>query len=586
MILQALNEYYERKKALGEIAADGFVEKRIDFLIELDADGKYLGITDLREARGKNLVGKAYHVPAIGKQAQKHTNSGTDANLLWDNSGFVLGAGDSSNKKFNSFLAAIQSHYPVRPPDVVAVLAFLEKGQPFDVLLQHEAHGEVLSTGAPVISFRVDGSHDPVFCADHVKNVLDGPPAEGAQVGICLVTGKSDIIDPTHPVIKGIPGGQTSGCSLVGFNARSFCSYGKKQSFNAPIGKNASSSYTKALQSLVHSDSNKVVMSDITMLSWAQRAEEPEVEEFESGFVFTFADSPKDDPDRGVSQIKALLESVKTGKYAKPMGDFYVLGVSPNSARLSVRYWDTGSIQLFAERIAQHFEDFSIVHGPNERDYLSISTILRATVFEYKLSNVPPNLAGEVIRSVVSGREYPTTLLMQTVRRIRAEQKVTRARASILKACINRELRMGSRSMKEVKKIEMGLDKENTNAAYRLGRLFAVLERVQEDALGPNINANICDRFYGAASSTPSTVFSRLLKLKIHHMAKLDPPKRVVREKLIGEIMNGISDFPARLTLNEQGLFAIGYYHQRQDFFTPKKERDASEANAPSDKED
>lgn len=572
MILQSLREYYERKKNLGEIAPDGFIEKRIEFLIELDEDGTFLGLSDLREPVKKGFQGKTYYVPAIGSQASKHSNAGTDANLLWDKSAFVLGANSKKGKEFESFKSTIHNYYENPPTDVAAVLKFLDRYHPFTELLQDEKVGEILSTGAPIVSFRIRGSVNPIVSAPHVEAALVNYIDSSALKGTCMVSGNYGIIDPTHPVIKGA-GGQPSGCSLIGVNAPSYCSYGKKQSYNSPIIKETSSAYTKALQSLINSD-NKTTIADITVLSWIQNTEIEEANEVYAGYVPTVKDPPKDDPDRGATEIKALMDSVKTGKYRKKyLGNFYVLGLAPNSARLAVKYWDTGPVYVLAERLAQHFEDFEIVRHPDAREYLTLGQILRSTVFEAKMSNVPSNLAGEVVRSVLTGNPYPRTLFLQTLRRIRSERKVTRARAAIIKAYVNRKKRI----YKEEGELTMSLDINNPSIGYRLGRLFAVLEKIQNTAL-PDINASICDRYYGAASSTPATVFPQLMKLKNHHIAKLSPQYRVFNEKLIGEIMSEISLFPRILDIDQQGLFAIGYYHQKQDFYIKKDSKNETDA--------
>lgn len=580
MILQALSEYYERKSALGKdgIAPDGFIDKRVDFQIELGKDGEYLGITDLREPseRGR-LMGRLSVVPSIGKQSLKHTNSGKDANLLWDNSGFALGANDSRGTKFKSFLATIRRYYKDPPPDVAAVLNFLEKKFPFSELLESKEYGEELSSGAPIISFRVKDSREPIFSAPHVTEALAAYSDPEVKTGLCLVSGEYGAIDPTHPVIKGIWGGQTSGCSLVGFNSRSFCSYGKAQSFNAPISKRISSAYTKAIQSLIDSKDNCTVISDITILAWAQKPEEKEVDEvIDVFFNVVMGSYGEDDPDYGVSAVMKMINSVKTGEYIKtPLGNFYVLGVAPSGARIAVKYWEMGPVHIFAERMARFFEDFEIIHSPEDQPYLSLGKILSSTVFENKISNVPSNLAGEVLRSILSGTEYPRTLFLQAIRRIRIERHVTRTRAAILKACINGRM---PAELKEAEGIKMALDKNNINSAYRLGRLFAVLERIQDNALR-NINANIRDRYYGAASSTPATVFPRLLKLKNHHLAKLKTGHQIYYETLIGEIMGEIAELPKIFNINDQGFFAIGYYHQRQALFTKEEDNCDSDKN-------
>jgi CRISPR-associated protein Csd1 len=292
--------------------------------------------------------------------------------------------------------------------------------------------------------------------------------------------------------------------------------------------------------------------------------------------VDMFGEPLKDVPDRNVRAVRSLYESPKTGVFS-PESDstrFYVLGLAPNAARIAVRFWSVSTVTELARNLRQHFDDLSIVRPSFEPPYLSISRLLKATALLEETKNIQPNLAGDVVRSALNGAEYPHTLLQATLRRARAEQarqdrgttgNVTYARASIIKACLNRHVRLRHTREKE---LQVSLDKSNSNRAYRLGRLFAVLEKIQEET-SPGINATIRDRFYGGASSTPVAVFSTLLKLKNHHLAKLENRGRVVNfEKLVGEILGGISEFPAQMSLADQGRFAIGYYHQRQAFFT------------------
>jgi CRISPR-associated protein Csd1 len=287
----------------------------------------------------------------------------------------------------------------------------------------------------------------------------------------------------------------------------------------------------------------------------------------ESNFAWFFSAPPKDDPDRGVRAVKSLYKSVQSGALPAGAGDrFYVLGLSPNAARLAVRLWKVGTIAEFAERIKMHFDDLEIVRGPKEKEFLSLNELLNATALQYEQKNIPPNLAAAVLTSALDGTPYPKTLLQQCLRRIRAERHVTRARAAILKAYLNRfNRRFGNKE-----EISMALDRTNTSPGYRLGRLFAVLDKIQEEA-SPGINATIRDRFYGSASSSPVAVFSQLLKLKNHHLAKLGQGRKVFMEKEIGEIMSELRDFPAHLSMDEQARFAIGYYQQRQSFFEKKE---------------
>ena len=245
---------------------------------------------------------------------------------------------------------------------------------------------------------------------------------------------------------------------------------------------------------------------------------------------------------------------------------FFVLGLSPNSARISIRFWHVGTVAEFSIRIAGHFHDLSIIHKPSEKEYLSMWSLLRSIAALGKTENIPPNLAGEWMRTILSGNPYPHSLLQAAIRRIQAERHVNYERAAIIKASLNRKARFQSNPDKE---IAVSLDKENTNPGYRIGRLFALLEKIQEES-SPSINATIRDRYYAAASGTPASVFPILLRMKNHHLGKLEKGREIFFERLLGEVMSGLSanGFPPQLSLDDQGRFAIGYYQQRQAFFT------------------
>ncbi|MGH7782969.1 MAG: type I-C CRISPR-associated protein Cas8c/Csd1, partial [Candidatus Binatia bacterium] len=268
-----------------------------------------------------------------------------------------------------------------------------------------------------------------------------------------------------------------------------------------------------------------------------------------------------------VRAVTSLYKAIDHGLLENDEGkaQFFTLGLAPNAARIAVRFWNHGTVAEMAVRIRQHFDDLAIDRSPRDPPYLSLFRLLVSVATLGKADNIPPNLGGELMRSVLIGLPYPTTLLAAAVRRIRAEHEVTYARAALIKAYTNRASRYSNPEIRE--ELTMSLDEANANVGYRLGRLFAVLEKIQEEA-NPGLNATIRDRFYGAAASNPVTVFSTLLRLKNHHLSKLENRGRAVNlEKRIGEIMDAIGDFPAQLPLADQGRFAIGYYHQRQDFF-------------------
>ena len=569
MILQALYDYYQRKAAdqASQIAPEGWEWKELPFLVVIDKEGKFKALQDTREGEGKKRRPRRFLVP----QGEKRT-VGIKAFLLWDNVEYALGANprerDDVAKRHEAFKNKIQEDLKSFCSDmpVKAVLDFLENDPVKQIVgdtNSAEAWKEALE-GNAFVTFRIDGSPDATVF-DALRDKLYGKAkGNGSGAGSrCLVTGETTPISQLHPSIKGVWGTNTSGAALVSFNLSAFTSYGKQQNHNAPLGESASFAYTTALNLLLGKDSqNKTSVGDATTVFWAQR---PAAEKYdmEQDFAWYVADPPKDDPDKGVRAVKALYAAARAGNLPSGSDDrFYVLGLAPNAARIAVRFWRTGTVQGMAEKITKHFDDMAITHSPKEPEYLTLNQMLRATALEYKMDNVPPNMAGMVMASILDGTPYPRTLLQQCVRRVRAERQVNRTRAAILKGCLNRSAKNMNREV-----LLVGLDRTNGNIGYRLGRLFAVLEKIQEEA-NPGINATIRDRFYGAASSSPVAVFSQLLKLKNHHLSKLgNPGRRVNFEKELGDIFNGINKFPAHLLLDEQAYFAVGYYHQRQDFF-------------------
>jgi len=580
MILQALYDYYQRKLALNQIDPIGFITKEIDFFIIIDLEGNYVRFEDLRIQDGKIIKGTSFRVPSIGKQAQKHDNSGNDPNLLWDKAEFLLGIGKNGEKKLESFIKAIKEFYPEPPEDIQAIIKFykkeLAKSHPFEEIINNKEIFEIIQKGYPILTFKIDGKNLPVTSELHVHKALNKKRITKDLIGTCLITGETNTpIEITHMVIKGIKGTQTSGANLVSFNKSAFLSYNKKQSENAPVGRTAAEAYTKALQNLIDSKHNKVIIADSTIVFWSEKKTLEINPEEIFPWVITMQQTTKDDPDEGVNRIKKLFEAIKTGQMSSERTNhFYVLGLAPNEARISVRFWKAPSVEDFGKNIKQHFDDFEIVHGKNEPKYLSLYQILASTALQYNIDNVPPNLAGAVIESILDGTPYPQSLMQQCIRRIRAERTVNRARAAILKACLNRKIRIQKLKQKEV---TMALDPNNNNVAYRIGRLFATLEKIQEEA-NPGINTTIRDRFYGAASSSPVTVFPRLLSLKNYHLKKIkNEGRKIFFEKLIGEILAEISSFPTNLSLNDQANFAIGYYHQRQEFYTKKSEAELNQ---------
>ncbi len=578
MILQALDAYYHRKQADADPAkrlpAEGLEDKEIPFILEIDTDGNLLDLTDTRSNDGKKRIGQRFLVP----QGVKKT-SGVAANLLWDNAEYVLGIPDGKkleeNRKKNKeseyldrllemrskFRSEITSLPEQAQEDagLQAVLAFLDSFKP-EMLERFHAATDI-QAGNPILSFRLRGDVGLV-CQRRAIITTATSKSDTVPDGICLVRGEAAAIERLHPAIKGVWGAQTSGANIVSFNLDAFNSYGKSQGANAPLGRAAVFAYTTALNHLLARDSRqRIQIGDASTVFWAE-----EVHDLENAMVDLFGDPPKDDPDRNVKAVEALYSAVRAGQFTVGKLDtrFHVLGLAPNAARIAIRFWETATAAELAQRIKQHFDDIAIVHADYEPEYLSLFRLLSGLALLNKADNIPPNLGGEVMRAILEGLPYPVVMLNLAVSRCRAEQKPTYARAAVIKACLNRFIR--SRKTQEKEFLPM-LDLSNTNPAYRLGRLFATLEKIQEEA-SPGLNATIRDRYYGAASSTPVTVFTTLLRLKNHHIGKLSPGRATQMEKLIGEILGEIADFPRQLPLQDQGRFALGYYHQRQAFFT------------------
>ena len=565
MILHALYDYYERKsKDLdAHMAPAGLEWKEIPFIIEIDAQGNPVQIEDTRDGEGKKKRARSFLVP----QGNKKT-SGVVANLLWDNAEYVLGVETKGKpervaEQHQAFIARVKSLPTAAQADtgMQAVLHFLRRTTT-KALSQYGLWGEIVETN-PNVTFRLRGDIDLVCQRSAVlESIKRKQDAESAD-GICLVTGEADEIERLHTAIKGVWGAQTSGANIVSFNLDAFNSFGKTQGRNAPVGKRVAFGYTTALNYLLRRDSTqRMQVGESSVVFWADKPTE-----LETGVVDIFGDPPKDDPDRNVRAVASLFKAIDHGLLENDEGkaQFFTLGLAPNAARIAIRFWHRATVAEMAVRIRRHFDDLAIDRSPRDPPYLSLFRLLVSVATLGKADNIPPNLGGELMRSILADLPYPQTLLAAAVRRIRAEHEVTYARATLIKACINRATRYINPAVKE--ELKMSLDESNTNSGYRLGRLFAVLEKIQEEA-SPGINATIRDRYYGAASSNPVTVFSTLLKLKNHHLSKLENRGRAVNfEKRIGEIMDGIGDFPAQLPLSDQGRFAIGYYHQRQDFF-------------------
>lgn len=565
MILKALYDYYNR---CDNLPAKGLEEKEIGFLLILSSEGRFLRFEDCRLDKDHARV---YLV-------KKHVgrSSAPVANYLYDNSAYVLGYSEKKTGKeqycFDTFKDKVNSIANVYPDnkDISAIKAFYtnDKDTIISIVSQDPLWAEVmknLTKKYSTFSFRIEG--DLKIVAEK-KEILQLQDYEDTRAGsLCLVTGKrAPSVETTTSTM--ISGSQAT-AKLVSFQVNSgYDSYGKTRCGNAPISEDAEFAYTTALNSMLQKNSrNKFLIGNRTFIFWASSRNEASIEAEDSIFeLLGFSEENKDDPNTNIMKVRQVFESIYSGKLKTTLDDkFYILGLAPNSARIAVVYWSELQLTDFAGKILEHFCDMEI-HDTrkDKKPYMGIKEIISSVTVGGKVSDAIPNLPEAVVKSIFQGLTYPASLYSACIRRIRAEQKLTITRVAIIKAYLNR--------LYNNKNIEIMLDKENNNQGYLCGRLFAVLDKIQEDA---NNVSGIRERYMNSASATPSAVFSTILNLSVHHSEKLEEGRRVYYEKLKQEIIEKISakGFPPHLDLQDQGRFFVGYYHQRQDFFTNKKEQ-------------
>ena len=566
MILQALTEYYKTLEARGEISAPGWGQGKISFALYLDSNGNLERVVSVQpeQSRAKQPAAAPHllTLPAPGKRS-----SGVAANFLWDNSGYLLGV-DSKGKPqraLECFAACKTLHETllegVDSPAAQAVLSFFRTWQP-EKAGEHPAlaeHWDGIISGANLVFYTRQGyaQEDPDIQQawnSHYRAGGDGPR------GLCLVTGESGPVESVHPSIKNVAGAQSSGAALVSFNAPAFCSYGKEQSLNAPTGKYAAFAYTTALNHLLSDRDHVWRVGDATVVCWARDGGSA-YQNFMGWCCFG------QEPSYDVNDLRQMVGRLCQGEmvtYSQekldPDMDFYILGLSPNAARLSVRFFLRNTFGGFLKHVQAHYDRLEIVRPAFDKfETLPLWRLLSETVNQNSRDKSPaPNLAGEVLRAVLSDTCYPATLLNGVTLRIRAEHEVNRGRAAILKAYYSK--RQNPDVPKEV--LTVSLNPDSANIPYNLGRLFSVLEAIQS-AANPGINTTIKDKYFNSASATPAIVFPTLLNLAQKHLKKLDGGLRTHYDKQLTALLSKLGEgYPARMSLPQQGSFQLGYYQQ------------------------
>lgn len=598
MILQALNDYYQRLRTQDVgIASPGYSQEGISYALVLSVEGQLVDVVDLREQTGKKYFACKMPVPASFKRPGTTPKSFT----FWDKTSYVLGVADAKLSKEDKVSGkspvdirlgeheAFKDHHQklladADDPSLQALLKFLAQWTP-DQFQPPRFNAEMLDSN---LVFRLDGQMQYLHDTPAAQAIWSRLQAGAdSKEGMCLVTGQRQPLARLHPAIKGVNGAQSSGASIVSFNLESFSSYGKAQGDNAPVSEQAAFAYTTVLNHLLRRDESnrqRLQIGDASVVFWAEAANTAQAEAAEIFFGEAF--NPPDDASE-TNNLRRALDMVAKGYALRELSPdlnddtrLYVLGLSPNASRLSIRFWETGSLHSFALRLAEHFQDLALQPKPWKTEP-AMWRLLHATApsrdGKSKAEDIPPQLAGELTRAILTGSRYPRSLLNTIIMRLRADGDISGTRVALCKAVLARDLRLGVKGINE--EIPMSLDKEASNPGYRLGRLFAVLESAQHHALGGKVNATIRDRYYGAASATPATVFPMLLRNTQNHLSKVrkeKPGLAVTLEKEISEIIDGLPpQFPRSLRLEDQGRFAIGYYHQSQARFGHSKDEDA-----------
>lgn len=584
MILKALYDYYNR---CNNLPANNMAYVNFYYAIVITKEGEFLRLEPLGDKEG---------IPLLTLRPEERTSSPI-AHCMGDNGSYVLGLVNidnsvdfqkelkSNSKNYDCFhkdIEDIHSNLPMNSTAKAVYLFYQNYGSETIKEMKKDAYWNELCKilkAKKNITFKINGEKSFAVCDKEILDYKIATRINNNPECICLISGeKGKSVDTTYSsfILKA-----KSNAKLVSFQTESgYDSYGKTKCGNAPISEDAEFKYTTALLHLLRKDSkNKFILGIRTFIFWASNNNEASLETEKSLFeLLGFSEDVNDDPNANVMRVREVFKAIYSGSLQTSLDDkFYILGLAPNSARIAVVYWSDTTLKDFAEKILRHFNDMEIHDTrPNKKPYMGVWEILSAVALEGKVSNVTPNLPEAVIKSIFQGLPYPESLFQACIHRIRAEVSLEKKgkkinpvnilRAAIIKAYLNRQ-------NNNDKKIEIMLDTENTNQGYLCGRLFAVLDKIQEDA---NNNSSIRERYMNAASATPASVFATIMNLSIHHSEKLNEGSRIFYEKLKQEILDKMpaDGFPAHLDLQDQGRFFVGYYHQRQSLFTSKKEQE------------
>ena len=576
-ILQALAGHYDRLAANGAAPDYGYSRQQISYKIVLTRDGEPVNVVSLLDTSVRKPRPSLRPVPRPIPRT-----SGVASNFLWDKTAYVFGVkrdrdterpvpAEREHAAFKTLHERLLAD--VADDGLQALRSFLNEWQPenydslthardmLDVNLVFQLEGE--------LRFLHDRPAARRVWLDHLS-VSDGTD------GFCLVSGERVPVERLHPKVKGVRGTQSSGAAIVSFNLDAFESFGKGQGANAPVSARAAFAYTSALNKLLERDSRqRVQIGDATTVFWAEAAADDRAATEAKNLFAMLADGPRTDEE----ETAAVADKIKELEKGRPLSEvapdinedtrFYVLGLAPNAARISIRFWYQETFGDIVRRMLDHRNDLSLDPTPWRRPPAAWRLLLETAV-QRKAENIPPTLCGALMRSILTGSRYPQSLLTGIILRIRADRDISGIRAAICKACLARDYRL--QLTKE--EVPVSIDIDSDNVAYNLGRLFAIYTYAERSA---ERNATIRDRYIGSASATPHRVFPILMRGYEHNRSRLAKEDRLKQgagiraDKAVREViwrLPGQEDFPAVLALQDQARFFLGYYHQERAMYT------------------
>jgi CRISPR-associated protein Csd1 len=608
MILQALNRYYDilSQDPKSGIAPLGYSISKVSYGLNLSPNGDLLDLFPLftQVQRGKKTIELPFRELLVPEQIKKTV--GIYPNFLCDSCAYVLGISDKqdptyASKRYQAFLDwNTELLSKAGSPAALAVIAFFNETDPSAVqwpALIEENKADILKGRNLVFMFQGDFVHEDAAIR---KVWTDYKSIHQGQIGQCLVTGEIAPIARLHPSLKGIRDAQSSGASLVSFNERAYESYGheKAQGLNSPVSSKAAFAYTTVLNHLLSSanKNKKIILGDTTVVYWAESSSTqygaafmglfaPEYVEQEPAQEITARVNAEERANQIAQKIKRglPLDAAEIMRGLDKNTQFFVLGLAPNASRVSVRFFHTDPFEKVVSRIMAHYQDLQITKEfEDQPTYIPIRYIVNETVSKKASKQKPsPLLAGALARAVLMDAPYPAALFYAVINRIRIDAddkdkgiyKINYIRAATIKAFLIRKYRnQPNHLFKEV--LIMALNEHSKIPAYVLGRLFAVLEKVQQEAVG-SINASIKDRYFTTACASPASVFPVLLRLSQHHISKAEFGR--ASDRRIQDILDLLdieeNPIPFHFSLDEQGIFVLGYYHQRANFYVKKTDR-------------